>query len=139
MELGQLRLRVEFPDAAGAHQRARSTASLIRELGDNYDRYHAFLARALGEIGDRPEPRDYGDDLDSYARDCQRIDDLMRAEAVLRACWRYRQRGESLGSLGSEPMVDTSHRLLNVRTGEPSGEQPASEKARAWRPPKMPD
>jgi hypothetical protein len=95
MEIGGLRIdRVNFPGRAGELQRQEATASLVRELGDNYGTYHAYLAGELGKVG-RPQRDDF-DSMDAYLEAWAVAQDLVRAEVVLRNCRAYRRTGRDL-------------------------------------------
>jgi len=86
---------VEFPGRAGELHRNGATASLIAELGDNYVAYHEFLA---GELKRRKPPRASGkqdeESIKEYLEGWSRLQDVVRAEAVLRACRNYRLGGK---------------------------------------------
>lgn len=113
MDLPRPYLRgVQFPGAAGEFQRTGNTASLIRELGDNYGRYHTFLAKKLESLNGRPKPGDYAT-FAEYAAACGRIEALVHAEATLRRCYGMRKTGARLDAaldLGS-PLIGTDDRL----------------------------
>lgn len=96
LNLGELALkRLEFPGRAGELQRARATASLIRELGDNYGIYHRVLADRLASYGRRPEPVDFAN-YASYADAWTDIQEIVMAEAVLRNARDFRRSGRPL-------------------------------------------
>src|SRR3954451_12938668 len=111
-------LIVEFPDPAGQYQRDGMTASLIRELGDNYARYHGFLADKLAAFDKIPEFDDFGSSqgyLDAWAL----IHDILRAEAALRTCRAFRLFGTPLDqpldfAHDEPPIVDENYRLVSV-------------------------
>jgi hypothetical protein len=119
MEIGLLPILViEFPDPAGQYQRDGMTVSLIRELGDNYERYHAFLADKLAAFDKVPEFDDFGD-ADQYIDAWALIHDILRAEAALRTCRAFRLFGTPLDepldfTHGQPPIVDESYRLVSV-------------------------
>jgi hypothetical protein len=79
-----------FPGRAGELQRAGATASLIKELGANYESYHTFLAEEFKRIG-RPTPTPDGGEkaLTAYLDQWARLQDLARAEVVLRSSQRF--------------------------------------------------
>jgi hypothetical protein len=104
MDFGQLEVRgYRFPGAAGAHQRAGMTASLIRELGDNYEKYHASLAAELDRLGGPPDPSAYAT-FDDFAAACAKVEAVVHAEAALRRCHGFRKRGASLAA-SLDPVV----------------------------------
>jgi hypothetical protein len=111
MELGQLRLgKLELPGAAGQLQRERATASLVRELGDNYSKYHAFLAARLAKLG-RPDPADY-ETYEAYAAAWGEVEDVIHAELTLRRCRGMRKRRGRLDAAPTSPLIDEKDRLL---------------------------
>jgi hypothetical protein len=117
MELPQLYLRgVQFPDPAGELQRSGSTAALVRELGDDYDRYHAFLSAELDSLGGRPDPSAYST-FEEYAAACGRVEALVHAEVTLRRCRGMRTAGTRLdAALDPEsPLIGRDDRLQAVR------------------------
>jgi hypothetical protein len=118
MELGRIGLkRIVFPEPAGSYQRRPATASLVRELGDNYDRYHQFLRRELAKFGKPPEPSEYPS-VDAYLEAWTVVQDIVKAEAMLRNCVAFRQTGRPLDSPADTslpPLVDSSHRLVSMR------------------------
>lgn len=96
MEIGPLDLRdVRLPGAAGDLQAAGAKASLIKELGDNYARYHAFLSEEWRKLGSLPDPTKF-EDFSSYATALARFESVVHAEATLRRCEAYRRRGARL-------------------------------------------
>jgi hypothetical protein len=112
MELGKLRLgTVPLPGNAGDLQRQGATASLVRELGDNYDHYHAFLADRLAKLGGRPDPANYKTYAE-YAKAVTAAEDVVRAEIALRACRGFRESGQSLSRLPTSALLDSRDRLL---------------------------
>jgi hypothetical protein len=122
MYLGPLTPRLTFPGRAGALQASGATAALVRELGDNYVTYHAFLASTLEATGGRPDPVDYGNDMVAYYEASDRFADLVIAEVLLRRCRAFRQRGSSLdeSDASDPPTLDEGHRLVSVETGQPT-------------------
>ena len=119
MQIGLISiLEVEFPDPAGAYQRDGMTVSLVRELGDNYGRYHAFLADKLAGFKKIPEVSDY-DTSDEFLAAWALIHDILRAEAALRTCRGFRLLGQPLNqpldfTHGETPIVDDHYRLLSI-------------------------
>jgi hypothetical protein len=111
-------LIVEFPDPAGQYQRDGMTVSLIRELGDNYSRYHGFLADQLAAFDKIPEFDDFATSqefIDRWAL----IHDILRAEAALRTCRAFRLLGTPLDqpldfTHDAPPIVDENYRLVSV-------------------------
>jgi hypothetical protein len=118
MELGGMTLkRLTFPDPAGSHQRRAATAALVRELADNYDRYHEFLRKELAKFEKLPEPSEYPN-MDAYLEAWTLVQDIVKAEAILRNCVAFRETGRPLSSAADTslpPLVDSSHRLVSFR------------------------
>jgi hypothetical protein len=144
MDLGPLTIQIRFPGAAGRYQDAGATASFIRELGDGYERYHAFLANALEALGGRPEPADYGKDVVGYYRDSDRFADIIVAEVLLRRCRAFRRTGRRLDDpdFDDPTTLDERHRLVSVETRAPSSRPlPSGDPApHYWeRPPSPPE
>jgi hypothetical protein len=102
-----------FPGKAGDLQRQGMTASLIRELGDNYDAYHDFLEAQFSTLR-RPQPKNF-DRVEDYAAAWTRIENIVRAEITLRACRRFRKFGERLDSPVDTPLIDAQDRLLREK------------------------
>jgi len=106
---------VQLPEPAGEHQRAGATAALVRELGDNYGKYHAYLAAELAKIGRPPQIDDY-----SSAEECiaawARAQQLVAAEALLRNCRAFRRSNRRLDTPldTTTPLLDSSYRLVSV-------------------------
>jgi hypothetical protein len=112
MDVPQLRLgTVQLPGVAGELQKQGATASLVRELGDNYETYHTFLAERLVKLGGRPDPSKYKS-YDPYAASWTQVEDVVHAEVTLRACRGFRRFGTALDSLPETPLVDESDRLV---------------------------
>lgn len=114
MRVGNLDLgRVKFPGRAGEYQRARATAALVRELGDNYAQYHEFLAEQLAAFDGPPQPDDYGT-FEAYAAEWSMIQNVVAAEAVLRNCRAFRRDGRRLDAPlpASGRLIDENHRLV---------------------------
>lgn len=109
--------RLRFPDAAGEHQRSRASASLIRELGDNYGRYHEFLGRALEEAGGRPDPDDYAS-FEAYLAAWTLVEEIVEAEVLLRRSEGFRKRANRLDAPlnASIPLVDSDDRLVSIES-----------------------
>ncbi len=139
MEIGGLQLRtLRFPGPAGEFQKAGATASLVRELGDSYDRYHRFLADRARRVGGRPEPEAANGDFAAYAQACDEARDVVVAEMMLRRCRAYRQLGRSLKDPPDTetPIYDSSYRLVSAETGSPTQDAgPANPALQAERPP----
>ena len=104
---------VRFPDRAGALQDGRATPSLVRELGDNYQRYHAYLAEEFAQTG-IPAPEHFPD-YESYWDAYVRAQAAVSAEAFLRNCYQYRRKGRALDSPvdTSVPLLDSAGRLVS--------------------------
>jgi hypothetical protein len=130
---------VEFPGRARELQLANATAALIRELGDNYEVYHDFIAREIEAMGSRPQWNHDKPDVAGFAAAWGRIDDLLQAEAFLRVCRAHRKEGRSLaeGPKDAKPFVDGHDRLLSAVSGEPIAEARRSGEPRQ-RPPHPP-
>jgi hypothetical protein len=109
--------KLEFPDRAGEHQRARETASLLRELGDNYEHYHNHLAEELARIGKRPVREDYPSE-DAYLEAWTYVQELVLAEALLRNCHFHRRGERSLDSAQrpDDPPLVKDDRLVGLDT-----------------------
>ena len=106
--------RTIFPDRAGEHQRDGATPELIRELGGNYPRYHAFLAARIKALGGSPQPKDFESAAD-YFEACADLQDLVRAEIVLRTCADSVRDGRSLDqgpAAGHGPLLGKDDELL---------------------------
>ena len=120
---------VDFPGAAGEHQRNGATAALIRELGDNYADYHAFLARRIEEIGGDPDPTGFHgggdgstDDHVGYARQANALQRIAASEMLLRAARNYRKHGRPLSAplRDQPPISDAEYKLVDVEHPERS-------------------
>jgi len=134
--------RLEFPDPAGSYQREKATASLVREVGDNYARYHAFLSAKLSDHGGRPDPNSYAENIAGYLDACEEVRDVLVAEMLLRRCRAFRKLGGSLDDrldLNATPLVDEAHRLVSTELGRPLDSARPSPAAQAWQPPQPPD
>jgi hypothetical protein len=110
-----------WPGKAGQHQRDGASASLGRELGDNYETYHAFLKQRLETYGGRaPDPAEFDGRPGEYFAACEVLADLLRGEAHLRWCHLSRKEGRALR--GDEtpalPVVDAEGKLLHLRAAE---------------------
>lgn len=140
MEIAGIQLRqLTFPDPAGRFQIEGQTASLVRELGDNYGAYHEFLERQMLDLGGRPDPADYKR-FEDYAAVCTRLDEILSAEGLIRRCRALRQLGGRLGDLpDGTPFVDKDHLLVSVETGRAIISAPADYSSpRGWVPPSPP-
>jgi hypothetical protein len=117
---GQDLPKVTFPGVAGDLQRQGDSRAVDRELGRSYAIYNRFLAEQLRDLRSEPDPADY-DDVDSYARACDRLLQLLRAEMWLREAHARTQGRRFAESDESRTvsLVDTELRLLSVETGEP--------------------
>lgn len=119
MQVGLIRVaKLEFPEAAGDFQRQGMTAALVAELGDNYQRYHDWLAEHLQQFDKVPDVDDY-DDTAEYVDDWALIHDVIRAEAMLRVCFLFRRDGRPLNrpldfTRGQTPLIDAEYRLVSL-------------------------
>ncbi|HKP90447.1 MAG TPA: hypothetical protein VJT75_10795 [Thermoleophilaceae bacterium] len=115
--------RMALRGRAASLRASGAIPGLVRELGDNYDAYHADLAAQLESNGGRPEPEDFPDDFAGYAAGCAQAVAIVATEQFLRACRRYRVSGAPLDARPQdEPrLVDEYQRLVSVVTGKPSG------------------
>ena len=120
---------LEFPGRAGELQRDGATAALLRELGDNYARYHAFLRRELDQSGGDPAPRAYrggvdgiGADPAAYGRQAAKLQRIVASEILLRRGWANRQQGRSLNDTLHDfpPPFDADYRLVDIEHPERS-------------------
>jgi hypothetical protein len=118
MQVGLIRVaKLAFPGAAGEFQRQGMTAALVAELGDNYQRYHDWLAEQLAGFEKAPEVDDYSD-TSEFVEDWALIHDVIRAEAMLRVCLLFRRDGRPLNrplsfTGGQTPLVDSEYRLVS--------------------------
>jgi hypothetical protein len=113
--LGTRTLRL--PGRAGQLQAAGATASLVRELGDNYGRYHEHLVAELARLGGRPDPADYPGDFEGYCEAYSAVRDLVLAEIALRRARGFRKHGRRLADPPppDEPVVvDRNDKLVSV-------------------------
>lgn len=101
---------LELPGEAGRLYRAGAIPSLVRELGDNYQRYHDFLAAELEQGPKRPDPDDYSS-IDDYLVACRRVQEIVLSESFLRSCVEYR-RGRPFARVRSVALIDDSDRLV---------------------------
>ncbi len=117
MQIGLLRIsKLVFPGRAGELQRAGRTAALVVELGDNYRHYHDWLAEQLTRFDKPPHIEDYTDSK-QYVADWALIQDVVRAEALLRTCLLFRRKGRPLNypldfTRGQKPLVDHDSNLV---------------------------
>ena len=111
---------VDFPDRAGELQRAGATAGLIRELGDNYSRYHQALQERLETLGGDANPADFPDDPASYGRLANALQRIATTEVLLRRARAHRKQGHPLNAQlkGAPPLWDADHRLVDVEHPE---------------------
>lgn len=114
MKIANLNIhRLELPDRAGDLQRQGATAALVRELGDNYERYHGFLAEMAERIGGPPDPARFAS-REEYLAACVIAQDVVRGEAILRVCRDHRRHGKPLDA-AVDPgtrLYDDDYRLL---------------------------
>lgn len=104
---------LRFPARAGDLQDQGASASLIRELGDNYDTYHEFLANELQRFGGRPVPDDFTT-AQAYLAAEAHLQEVVMAELLLRNARAFRGSGAALdaGVDPACPMVDSSDHLV---------------------------
>jgi hypothetical protein len=120
MQIAGMRFRwLRFPDPAGALQDRGATASLVRELGRNYTRYHTYLAEELSQM-ERPAADDY-DDVQAYFADWTKIEEILKAEALLRNCRSFMLDRRRLDAAldPTVPLVDSTDRLVSVEEAAP--------------------
>jgi hypothetical protein len=109
--------KLRLPGRAGELQDVGATASLVRELGDNYSTYHQHLATELARLGGRPDPADYRDDFEGYCEAYSAARDVVLAEVALRSARAFRKLGGHLADpppLDEPPLVDRNDRLVSV-------------------------
>jgi hypothetical protein len=128
--------KLELPGAAGERARAKDDAGLVRELGDNYAKYHRTLALQLRDLGPRPRPSDYANDPDAYFDRSALIQEIVMAEDVLRRCRAVRREGRAFdaGRNPSSPLVDAKRRLLSTENDRPEPDDPGH--SDDWTPPR---
>lgn len=113
MDLTEPRLgNLVLPGRAGELQGQKATASLVRELGDNYPVYHSFLADRLAELG-RPNPEDYKT-FEAFAAAWALREEVVHAEVTLRKCRGFRLEGERLDAPPKSPLIDEDDQLVSV-------------------------
>lgn len=117
MDFGRLSLGVRLPDPAGTLQRQNKTLDLISELGDNYAKYHQYLATEVAKFGGRqPEPARFPG-FKEYAAQADRLLALVAAEVVVRRCRgarKFRRRLDEDDPLG---LIDDRYQLISVESG----------------------
>jgi hypothetical protein len=86
----------------------------VRELGDSYATYHAYLASALEKVG-RPKPEQYSS-MDAYLEAWDWVQQLVRAEVILRNCRAHRATGRELNAPleFDVALIGPGDRLLSV-------------------------
>lgn len=113
---------VELPGRAGEIQRRGDADALLIELGDNYERYHQFLAAELAKAPS-PDPKEFrGDgaenvgDADAYARAADRFQRILSSELTLRRAGVHRRQRRSLSDplLDHPPLIDADTKLVNA-------------------------
>jgi len=106
---------VTFPEPAGNLEQAGQVLALVRELGDNYPTYHAFLQRELDEIGGWPD-RQAHMSAEGFLAEWALIQDIAKAEHFLRNCRAFRHEGRRLDAPldTSVPLADPSGALRLV-------------------------
>jgi hypothetical protein len=117
MQIGNITMRrLQLPARAGQLQAEGATAALIRELGTNYRQYHAFLREELEKVGRVPVPADFSTQ-EEYLDRWDWIQELLRAEALLRNCKRFVENRRSLqapASAESRPLIDSNDHLVSI-------------------------
>ena len=126
-----------FPEPAGQMQDEGRVGDLVRELGDNYDRYHEALAEEFEARGsDPPDPAAYRGRYEDYCRDGAYALELVIAESMLRD---YAKARGAASVADGTPLVDERHRLFSARpTDERRTGRRGSSRAVAWSPPPPP-
>lgn len=102
---------LRFPGRAGELQDAGALRSLVSELAQNYDAYHAVLAAEMDAIGRIPDRADCKD-AEEYLAIWDRLQYLGLAEAYLRSCLNHVEDGRPLTAA-----VDTSVPLADFDGG----------------------
>ena len=128
--------KLALPDRAGERARANDEPGLIRELGDNYGKYHRALALQLRDVGPRPDPSDYASSPDEYFDRAALLQEIVMAEDVLRRCRAHRREGRDFDA-GRElaiPLVDRRRRLVSFETQRPERDDPGE--SEDWTPPR---
>ena len=105
----------QLPGRAGEFQRSRSTASLIRELGDNYEQYSALVRGEFTKAGGRPNPADF-ESMDDFLAAWGKIEEIVKTEALLRRARNFRLHRERLDTPldTTVPLVDSDDRLMSI-------------------------
>jgi hypothetical protein len=106
---------LRFPGRAGRLQNEGATAALVAELGDNYARYHPFLNAEFTRLGGRPDP-DAFTEAAAYLEAYERVREVAAAEALLRNCRAFRERGRALDAAldPAAPLIDEAGRLVGL-------------------------
>lgn len=127
--------RLDLPDRAGELARSKDEPGLIRELGDNYGKYHRALALRLRDLGPRPRPADYASAPDEYFDRAALLQEIVMAEEVLRRCRAHRRQGRDFdaGMDLDTSLVDGKRRLLSTETRRPEPDDPGQ--SEDWTPP----
>jgi hypothetical protein len=116
MDFARLKLNhVEFPGRAGEYQRQGRTTALVRELGENYDHYHDFLATEMERLPVPTAERFPG--ADEYLTAWAYLQELVIAEIILRNTRAHLERGRRLDQPpdGSTPLVRDSRLVRESR------------------------
>jgi len=91
------------------------SVALLRELGDNYETYHLYLA---AELAKRQEPASLvqPSQMEQYLGEWSEIQALLEAESTFRFCRRYRLTGRTAPDDAERmiPLVDRSRQLVSV-------------------------
>lgn len=130
-------VRYRYPEPAGSYQAAGDAAALLRELGDNYHRYHEAIAEELERCGDiTPDPASYQGRFEEWAAEAAYRQELVVAESLLRDCARARK---APGIEAGHPLVDERHRLVSAHPqAETRDRRRGSAAAARWTPPLPP-
>lgn len=104
---------VHLPEPLAQLLAAGSTASFVVELGDRYDTYHEWIRQQIETAGGRPDPTVYTD-ARAYLSDFSLVQNLVRLEAVARACRQYRRAGGRFDPsyTGKTPLVSSKDELV---------------------------
>ena len=128
--------KLELPERAGELARAKDEPGLIRELGDNYGKYHRALALQLRDLGPRPRPADYANAPDEYFDRTALLQEIVMAEDVLRRCRAHRRQGRDFEDDRAldTPLADGRRRLVSTESQRPEPDDPGH--SEDWTPPR---
>jgi hypothetical protein len=117
IEIGGIVLaKLRFPDPAGKYQDAGDKLALAKELGANYDRYHAYLQDEVAKLPQlRPDRRAYRD-ATSFLQANEWSEEIVKAEVLLRKCRAFQQSGTRLAmqDQSNVPVVDGKDNLVSL-------------------------